>query len=119
MSIADLVPIMFPALLIIGAAVWLVSRERSERDVVLDLRDVPVVRLAEVERDTVRSVPAPLSGRLVEPRDAGTLGARLRVFEPLPDEEPEHAVTEPHGSGRVIVRRRTQPLVAVSRAQAS
>lgn len=115
MSIADLVPIMFPALLIIAAAVWLVSRERSARDVVLDLREVPVVRLADGERDTLRSVPAPLSGRLVEPCASGTLGARLRVIEPRQSETPADAVPTP----RRASRRRTHPLVAVSRAQAS
>ena len=117
MSIPGLVPIMFPALLIVAAAVWLVARERSERDVVLDLREVAVVRLAEVDREVrpARSVSAPLSGRLVEPQATGTLGARLRIVEPSIAEPGVEAACRPKRRSP----RRTQPLVAVSRAQAS
>ena len=117
MSIPGLVPIVFPALLIVAAAVRLVARERSGRNVGLDLGDVAVVRLAEVHRDAlaVRSPSAPVSGRLVEPQVTGTLGARLRIVERCDPEPMVEAGCRPQRRSP----RRRQPLVAVSRARAS
>ena len=110
----EFVPITIPALLIVAVAVRTARQSGGrveEGDVVLDLTDVPTVRLA---RPTPAERPATaLTGALVAPGEAGSLGARLRSVE-APVFPEVAAVSRPTGSNaRVIVgRRRRQPLVA-------
>ena len=111
MPIGDLIPIAVPAVVIIAVAVALAFRGRSERDVVIDLRDTPSIRL-EPEFHTVSHTPAPVRGALVEPT-ATTLGARMRSVSPA--EEAVEQRTPPQG--RVRITRRRHPLVAVGRPE--
>ena len=110
----EFVPITIPALLVVAVAVRLARQSGDlavEGEVVLDLRDVPTVRLARPA--PVERPPTALTGALVAPGQTGSLGARLRSVEPpvFPDVA---VVARPAGShGRVVVgRRRRQPLVA-------
>jgi hypothetical protein len=110
----EFVPITIPAVLIVAVAVRLARQsggQQEETDVVLDLRDVPTVRLARPA-----PVGQPLSavtGALVAPGEVGSLGARLRSVE-TPVFAEVAAVSRPTAPrGRVVVgRRRRQPLVA-------
>ena len=111
----EFVPITIPAVLIVAVAVRLArqsTHQRTETDVVLDLRDVPTVRL---DRPTaIEATPTALTGALVAPGEAGSLGARLRSVE-APAFPDVAAVSHPTARrSRVVVggRRRRQPLVA-------
>ena len=111
MPIGDLIPMAVPALVIICVAVALALRGRSERDVVLDLRDAPSVRL-DPEFHTASHTPAPVRGALVEPT-ATTLGARMRSVSPAVEVVERTAPPQ----GRVRITRRRHPLVAVGRPE--
>ena len=110
----EFVPITIPALLIVAVAVR-TARQSSggvaEDVAVLDLRDAPTVHLA---RPTPAERPSTaLTGALVAPGEAGSLGARLRSVEPPAFPELAAASRRTGTSARVIVgRRRRQPLVA-------
>ena len=110
----EFVPITIPALLIVAVAVRTARQSGvrvEEDDAVLDLRDVPTVHLAR-PTPAERSSTA-LTGALVAPGDAGSLGARLRSVEAPAFPEVATVPRRTGSNARVIVgRRRRQPLVA-------
>lgn len=117
MSIAELFPIVTPGLLVVASAVWLARRERAAHEDVIDLRDLPPVRLAPVEGGATgrHRMPAPVEGGLVEAPAAGSLGARMLAMQealaaPTAGEGPGCV-----GTGQAATDRRRRPLVAVSR----
>lgn len=111
MSIMELLPLTLPAVLVVGAALLVASRARHGRDVVIDLREVPTVRLADERVPTAPGEPLrPADGALVVPAGNGSLGARL--WSSAADDGQHMAPGHPR---TVVVRRRQRPLVAVSR----
>ena len=119
MSIGDLIPMALPAMAIICVAATLAVRGRSAGpDLVLDLRETPIIRLEPVSHARVPHAVTAVRGALVEPIST-SLGARMRSMPPVDAVQSTDDVAEvrtPHAP-RVRITRRRHPLVAVGRPE--
>lgn len=106
MDFMALAPLMAPAGLVIAAAVVITLRERRPGDTVLDLTDVPRVRLEPHASGRANSAVGPLTGDLV-PARSDSLGARMQSAA-----SSEQPVTDEAARPAIRIRRRGTPLVA-------